>query len=693
MKSTTSCATCPTTPSLCAATTATPYTGPVTDGFTRGVATGVATTFGGQVNEITVTQPSVPITLPVNPRVGQTVRVISLAAGTTVIGGAFPIGSNPPASSATDSVPITQGTAALFEYSVCQTWIASYGQSIPSSGGGIQVANLAALAALNTIALGDESTALVATLDSPFVLEKTSTLAADGITIVNDAQSVGGTLPGRWLRRLQHVPRWTKQLVWYVDPVNATSDENNGATSGTALKSLAEVARRLRVVDLTDYEINLLSADPASDTFDTSFAFSGTTGVSASGGNQGTISIIGQRTTVQTGTVAGVGSSTFGTDPTAGGGGQQAQLNAGFSWASQIGNIVTITSGALAGYEAVVLKDLGSNTARLSNWWNPNLPVATNAPAGIVGAPFNNGTFAAAGNTSTGSPQNGDTIAVVVNTAMGGAYRYAGNPIRFQVYVKNVLLSSSAILTIEGGDQRFVGCQILCALNAGQARGASINAFARFFGCMIQAGGSGVNAGRVTCFDERARFQGCAFINTSVSGFNTGRIEFYNTVFQTGQADGAIKVGRGYASFVGDTAELNGQCAVFGAGFAPGGSFGLGIFDCTSVAVGVYRDGQMAIDNYLYGSGNLVGLQVAEAGHVHYRDSVSGPVGTFLVIAGTTQLSFDGAGTAIPPLVGGSAVPAASALATFANLVGSPFNGYAVSYRNRSSLSAAANPD
>ena len=168
-----------------------------------------------------------------------------------------------------------------------------------------------------------------------------------------------------------------------------------------------------------------------------------------------------------------------------------------------------MTSGALVGYTAVVLRDLTGNTARISNWWLP------------TGAPAANGTFALAGNGVGASPQNGDTFEIIDSAVtLAGTYRHAGNPVRLQVDYVNVRFASFANLVVEGADVRFALCQIATSLQTG--RGGQFNSAVRFYGCFIQ---TLANPGRITNFDLRIRFVGCGLLSSMVSCFNTGRCE------------------------------------------------------------------------------------------------------------------------------------------------------------------------
>lgn len=102
----------------------------------------------------------------------------------------------------------------------------------------ITVPNIAALAALPAAGLTENAQARVLTTGDLWVLDRTNSCAPDGITIV--AASGGGN----WLRGLEANPKWACQGTWYISTATG-NDENDGATPGTALRTAAELNRRL----------------------------------------------------------------------------------------------------------------------------------------------------------------------------------------------------------------------------------------------------------------------------------------------------------------------------------------------------------------------------------------------------------------------------------------------------------------
>ena len=457
--------------------------------------------------------------------------------------------------------------------------------------------------------------------------------------------------------------RANTQLNWYVDPQNASASDENTGTSSSPLKTVAEAIRRLRTIGASDYVINLLSATDASDSFDTSIILDGSEALNTSLG--ASITIVGQLTALTTGVTQATG--TQGTDPTAGANGQQAQLNGGFAWASYVGKIVQMTSGALAGYQAIVLADLGSDVAVMSNWW---LPGASPNP------PTVNGTFANAGNAAGTCPQAGDTFTVYDATQWNGSARHAGTPVRCEVHYKNIQFTSTARFALEGATVQAVSCQFFTALVAATPPARlNFNATMRAYGCIISPPG-----GRTIHFDCRIRLIGGAMLNTSLSVFNTGHAELLNTTFYGGPSDGIIKVGHTYTAFGADTSPVGGQLSIFN------GTLGVGMFGTTSIAFLAARGALVSIDAQLFGSGNTVGYDAREGSKTFIRTGFTPKLG------GTTELQVEGAATAIPPLTAGAAVPAASALTTWAQWAAAPFSGNVMNYTTGTSINTVELP-
>jgi len=104
----------------------------------------------------------------------------------------------------------------------------------------ITVANYAALAGVGAGNTGGEL-AYVLTLKTYYTFVPTSTLAIDPVGMTTSGTAAGGT--SRWERSEYASPDWRIRNNWYVDSVGG-NDQNDGTTAATAIRTLAELARR-----------------------------------------------------------------------------------------------------------------------------------------------------------------------------------------------------------------------------------------------------------------------------------------------------------------------------------------------------------------------------------------------------------------------------------------------------------------
>jgi hypothetical protein len=130
----------------------------------------------------------------------------------------------------------------------------------------VSVANITALEAYVNLNLKAGASAYVASVGALWTYEPSGALTTDGITVV--AASNGG----QWWRRESAIAlAAVLQTAWFVDAQNVegtSSDENNGLMAGTALRTKAEIARRLGTWSPSFNAINVvvtyLSADTTS---------------------------------------------------------------------------------------------------------------------------------------------------------------------------------------------------------------------------------------------------------------------------------------------------------------------------------------------------------------------------------------------------------------------------------------------
>jgi len=498
----------------------------------------------------------------------------------------------------------------------------------------IAVNTIADLVAKSVTDLFTGVRAYVKSLDTIFMLDLTSALTVDSITVLSTSGA------GRWLRVPGPSLKWMSQFTWYIDP-SAGDDENDGASSGTAVKTMSEVARRLAAVTYQGSTFNVLNDVPATDAFDLNPQV-----VPVSGTNPGagalSFTINGQLTTLASGAVVAAVGTTPATNTPA------TLQDAAIVWSGYIGKLVKMTSGALSGYMATVIKDLGGNTARMSPW------------------ALQNGTVAGVGV----APGVADTFDIVSPTEIG-SLRHSCMGVRTRLFYNNLKFSSAARLSGEGVRAFLAGCEMTIPANDYLVFNA--NGYTFMTACSFNPSIAGVPG-----FDGRVRFVASGILNTEVIGMNTGRIEFQNCVLQTG----SIRVGRGFPGMGGDTSPNVGNLGLFA------GDIGLGILDSAGPALHVTRHGVASLDAPVWGSGNLVGALVDDGGKMIIRDGITP------TITGTTELSLENSGTALPGLEAsaGAVLPAASALTTWAQWAAAPFNRVVMNYTKGSAILTAPNP-
>lgn len=605
--------------------------------------------------------PPVEITLPNNPKVGQTVSVNAIGADVLVFGGCFEIcGVSPDPDDDDDdeeeeqgSITVAACTSAEFVFTSGDSggkcgcgegqWLYRLGATSSQSfgQGTIILPTLADVAAFDDEDIVAGTELLPLDLGQSFVFDPTSTLAANGISILNTPSSDGGALPGRYLRQLSHVPRWTKQATWFVDPTNGL-DTNDGATAATALQTMRELTRRLQYVTFQTYTVNLLGDIPSSDNFDLNPKYDGEGSSGPAASLTVPFNILGQAAVETSGTVVAATGSTPATNT-------QASLTASFALGTLVGRLVRVTTGALAGSQAWILADLGASV-RLSNWFNP-----TTQAVPAVGV----------------APAPGDTVQVVRLTEINLTLRFPGVPFRLVQNWTNVRFTPTSQIVIEDLNITFTSADIntnTFSFPAGTPpRGMRDNALAVFVGSLLRP----ANNRNVLVFDLRARFLGSALLNSDISLFNTGHLEFSNTVVQSGQVRSGVNPGNSPA---GDTSPCGASTGIFQS------TYGLAIFDAPLDAFLAARNSLVTLDAPLYGSGNAnYGVHVRDGSNFMIRDGIT-PTITGILAQVRIDNPSGGIGIAasiVTPMVAGAVPITAAPFATWADWNGAPFTRFA----------------
>ena len=238
-----------------------------------------------------------------------------------------------------------------------------WGASDNSGGGGgptpttlpmQAVADTTALSALSIASIDNGTVVSMRSVRDLWYLDKTSALAADGITII----TTPGT--GRWIRMIQSHLSWRKQTAWFIDQ-GAGDDENDGATLGTALASHGEFQRRVADED-QPIDVDMVVTFSANYTGD----IENTVSVSQIS-PYGSITYSGQRTVLFSGSVTAV--TPWATGTTAGTIDDSA-LAASWTASGGIGKLCVLTSGASSGAASWLTLEPVAKTARYSGFFN-----------------------------------------------------------------------------------------------------------------------------------------------------------------------------------------------------------------------------------------------------------------------------------------------------------------------------------
>ncbi len=484
------------------------------------------------------------------------------------------------------------------------------------------VTTLANLAGLPDDAYKDGDFAYVQSTRATYQLDRTSNATPSSVAV----DTFSGN--GQWVY-IETSSSWQTQAAWFIDPA-AGDDENDGATTTTALATWAEFTRRVHTIDIA-MTVSILSdiSEPLRGAFETSSSSSWLliTGVptvlaSATG-----------TTFVDPVPAANTRGSITATNLTV------TSTGLAGDFADYVGKIAR--APAVVGYNHwPILRASAANVAQGSYWaenLNNNLP-ANNTRIEVIeliAAPtidvVTNGLPIRAQYLRFTSTAVGDSLVI--------------NPLRSQHAFSTVLLSAYTACEFSQSVQSFQGWIIGCVFSQ-SATGVSIIA----------------SSGATTNFNGGGSLRPLYI-------WNMGSVQLQGFTIQGAM----LSVGAS------DLVDIQGALSTSGA-FT--GSKPLGVFDSPTDGVWVTNGSSFGVNN-LYGSGNAgYGLRIDNGAMMRVT-------GTPTITGAVADLRFDGAATAIPPLTAGVNVPAASALTTWAQWVAAPFARYVVSYATGTRLAGA----
>ena len=256
------------------------------------------------------------------------------------------------------------------------------------------------------------------------------------------------------------------QTTWNIDPANSSglaSDTNDGLTATTPLLTYAEFTRRIPDWGGLNHAvaINIMSDGVASDAWM----------ICGDMGPSGQLLFAGTRTVAKSGTLSAVTNLNRASNV-------QVQLtdSVGASWAAYVqgGYYVRITSGANAGIQAPILKDLGAGVVRVGTFIQASL--ADNIDPGI--ANFDHYTLAG---TETYQVVRGSKVPLFIGDADHTNLSIAPS-VRFTdcMFLNNNTTSPTARVQIDGSAWWLF---VNCVFSYGRFAGTSYS----FMGCTFGA--------------------------------------------------------------------------------------------------------------------------------------------------------------------------------------------------------------
>ena len=516
----------------------------------------------------------------------------------------------------------------------------------------LTVANLAALAALNGLEYPSGQVVNVQTLRSAgyFTLDKNSTATPDGILVVAALNS-----GGNWVRQQNIGRSWLYQVQWYVDPA-AGNDENTGATNVTALRTVAELSRRLQLlIQGTAYTIDLLGNIPSTDRMNWTPTFVGPAPAVTVFSQRGTITFRGVQTVSRAGTLTAATQTTTSA--------QASATDGATVWTADIGKLLVMTGGAQAGETCWIAADLGAGTARVSSW-----VTSAGTAVGVVPA------------LSTYNIVNLTTWACEMTFLAPND----GCLVTFQD-IEVVPPANAAFYLIFGGASfRPIRSKFNPSANISGPFGSTSSYVIRS-SCFTSSNGTAASPRSMqlsgTTNPAFIISAGCLVLNYEIEVLTGAQYRPADTLHQGTRVQlansGSGAVIAGYASF-------SGNCGFFDW---DRNAAALG----RDAAISVEGNGFVGISGFVFGTtaaASTYGVRVEAGGQMLVASQTStGPLAAITVAGSAAAIRFDdpgigaAVGTAIPPLTGGAVTPAASALTSWANWAAAPFNSYVMSYR------------
>jgi hypothetical protein len=307
--------------------------------------------------------------------------------------------------------------------------------------------------------LQDGDLAYVESFRGYFSVDRLSTAAANGTTVIT---TPSGT--GRWLRLINIIdPFWQQQAAWFINPTTG-SDQNDGSTALTPLATWAEFRRRVQVIN-QDTTVTIASALPATDPL-----FGDFEGVPTAAGAVPFLTIEGTPTVLDSDVI------TTRADPVAATNSEGTLTSAGIPvWT--VGAIVETTGGATPDAATVVMAD-AAGTAQVP-FWAKGVALLTH-PLPAIGDAIRMFNSMSTGASSAQLQLTNLTCVLRYLAFDMASARIAGETSTVLYYACQF---ASAIEAVGSGRVTFIGC----AFNAGSSIRPSMAQGATIFGGGIRA--------------------------------------------------------------------------------------------------------------------------------------------------------------------------------------------------------------
>jgi hypothetical protein len=293
------------------------------------------------------------------------------------------------------------------------------GGPTPSGDALLAVANVAALQILDDTTIDDGGVVSMKSVLDLWILDKSSALAVDNITVVLPSSGTG-----RWIRL--NIPNltWQLQAIWYVNEATG-NDENTGASSLAPLATWDEYQRRVGEGPLTvSHTVNLVGTITQDIDVNT---------IMDDGANA--ITLQGVRSAaLYSGSVTAKQAQNAATNTDL----QITDAALPVSWTASglVDKLCVLTSGPNAGAAGWIVRDMGAKTARITKFYDDTA-----------------GTYV--------EPAVGETFDVVdLGLVEGALLGINGGNVRCQVRDLRFVNPGALVLSLEGGNWGFFFCDL-----------------------------------------------------------------------------------------------------------------------------------------------------------------------------------------------------------------------------------------